>query len=107
MDWSVVVLALIIFLHPFHKCLYNFQANPPQFDKAEDLAVLRYLNESSALHTLRQRYAANLIHTYAGRYLIVVNPIQQLPIYTDKVRISVYIFLMKYSMSFILCSLMK
>ncbi|CAG5131741.1 unnamed protein product, partial [Candidula unifasciata] len=61
------------------------KANPPQFDKAEDLAVLRYLNESSALHTIRQRYAASLIHTYAGRYLIVVNPVQQLPIYSDKI----------------------
>ncbi|XP_055861175.1 unconventional myosin-XVIIIa-like isoform X2 [Biomphalaria glabrata] len=61
------------------------KANPPQFDRAEDLSVLRYLNESSALHTLRQRYAVNLIHTYAGPHLVVVNPIQQLPIYVDKI----------------------
>lgn len=61
------------------------KANPPQFDRAEDLATLRYLNESSALHTLRQRYAGNLIHTYAGPHLIIFNPMQQLPIYADKI----------------------
>ncbi|BFZ18652.1 hypothetical protein BsWGS_21691 [Bradybaena similaris] len=61
------------------------KANPPQFDRTEDLAFLRYLNESSVLHTLRQRFAANLIHTYAGPHLLVINPMQQLPVYGDKV----------------------
>ncbi|XP_048583145.1 unconventional myosin-XVIIIa-like isoform X2 [Nematostella vectensis] len=61
------------------------KANPPQYDRAEDLATLRYLNESSCLHTLRQRYGSNLIHTYAGPNMIVINPQQQLAIYTDKV----------------------
>ncbi|XP_031549200.1 unconventional myosin-XVIIIa-like [Actinia tenebrosa] len=61
------------------------KANPPQYDRAEDLASLRYLNESSCLHTLRQRYGSNLIHTYAGPNLIVINPRQHLAIYTDKV----------------------
>ncbi|KAK3084703.1 hypothetical protein FSP39_017720 [Pinctada imbricata] len=61
------------------------KANPPQFDRAEDLASLRYLNESSALHTLRQRYGANLIHTYAGNSLVVVNPMHPIAIYSDKV----------------------
>merc|ERR1719391_216663 len=42
------------------------KANPPSFDRLEDLAQLRYLNESSVLHTLRQRYVNNLIQTYAG-----------------------------------------
>ena len=65
--------------------LILFQANPPQYDRAEDLASLRYLNESSCLHTLRQRFGSNLIHTYAGPNLIVINPQQQLAIYTDKV----------------------
>ncbi|XP_033101042.1 unconventional myosin-XVIIIa-like [Anneissia japonica] len=37
------------------------KANPPQFDRAEDLGLLPYLNESGVLHTLRQRYASNLI----------------------------------------------
>ncbi|ETE56955.1 hypothetical protein L345_17333, partial [Ophiophagus hannah] len=41
-------------------------ANPPSCDRLEELANLVYLNESSALHTLRQRYGGNLIHTYAG-----------------------------------------
>ncbi|OXU31521.1 hypothetical protein TSAR_014275 [Trichomalopsis sarcophagae] len=61
------------------------KANPPQFDRAEDLSQLRFLNESSVLHTLRQRYASNLIHTYAGESMIVINPIAPLAIYSEKV----------------------
>lgn len=61
------------------------QANPPQFDRAEDLSQLRFLNESSVLHTLRQRYASNLIHTYAGESMIVINPVAPLAIYSEKV----------------------
>ncbi|XP_044261051.1 unconventional myosin-XVIIIa isoform X2 [Tribolium madens] len=62
------------------------KANPPQFDRAEDLAALRHLNESSILHTLRQRYATNLIHTYAGcGTLLVINPMAPLAIYSEKV----------------------
>lgn len=62
------------------------KANPPQFDKTEQLSQIRYLNESSILHTLRQRYASNLIHTYAGDSMIVINPIAPLSIYSEKVR---------------------
>lgn len=62
------------------------KANPPQFDRVEDLSQLRYLNESSVLHTIRQRYGNNLIHTYAGTNMIVVNPMAPLAIYSDKVR---------------------
>jgi myosin-18 len=58
--------------------------NAPQFDRAEDVCQLRFLNESSALHTLRQRYASNLIHTYAGPALIVINPAAPLAAYSDK-----------------------
>ncbi|XP_057663669.1 unconventional myosin-XVIIIa isoform X1 [Diorhabda carinulata] len=62
------------------------KANPPQFDRAEDLASLRHLNESSVLHTLRQRYATNLIHTYAGcSTMLVINPMAPLAIYSEKV----------------------
>ncbi len=63
----------------------SLQANPPQFDRVEDVAGLRYLNESSVLHTLRQRYGSNLIHTYAGQALYIINPMHQLSIYSDKV----------------------
>ncbi len=61
------------------------KANPPGLDKVEDLAQLRYLNESSALHVLRQRYGASLTHTYAGPTMVSVNPMAPLQIYTDKV----------------------
>ncbi|XP_044763545.1 unconventional myosin-XVIIIa isoform X1 [Coccinella septempunctata] len=61
-------------------------ANPPQFDRVEDLTHLRRLNESSVLHTLRQRFAFNLIHTYASNStLIVINPMAPLAIYSEKV----------------------
>ena len=61
------------------------QANPPRYDRAEDLAALRHLNEPSCLHAVRQRYGSSLIHTYAGQILVVLNPVKQLNIYTDKV----------------------
>ncbi|XP_071946563.1 unconventional myosin-XVIIIa-like isoform X2 [Antedon mediterranea] len=61
------------------------KANPPQYDRAEGLGQLPYLNESGVLHTLRQRYASNLIHTFSGRNLLVINPMHSLPIYSDKV----------------------
>eukprot|EP00095_Tigriopus_kingsejongensis_P008531 maker-scaffold81_size397536-snap-gene-1.16 protein:Tk08531 transcript:maker-scaffold81_size397536-snap-gene-1.16-mRNA-1 annotation:"hypothetical protein CB1_000765096" len=60
------------------------KANPSDFDKVEDLAQLRYLNESSALHTLRQRYGNSLIHTFAGPTIISINPMAPLAIYTEK-----------------------
>nr|CAD7196939.1 unnamed protein product [Timema douglasi] len=61
------------------------RANPPQFDHSEDLSQLRYVNESSILHTLRQRYASNLIHTHAGGSMIIINPMAPLAIYSEKV----------------------
>ncbi|XP_078599042.1 unconventional myosin-XVIIIa-like isoform X5 [Branchiostoma floridae x Branchiostoma japonicum] len=61
------------------------KANPTQHDRAEDIASLRYLNESGVLHTLRQRYGSNLIHTYAGPTLLVINPMHPLSVYSDKV----------------------
>ncbi|XP_065055374.1 unconventional myosin-XVIIIa-like isoform X2 [Rhopilema esculentum] len=61
------------------------KANPPQYDRAEDLASLRHLNEAACLHTLRQRFGSNLIHTYGGPNLLVVNPREELGIYNDKV----------------------
>ncbi|XP_059511193.1 unconventional myosin-XVIIIa isoform X6 [Stegostoma tigrinum] len=61
------------------------KANPPTYDRVEDLASLLYLNESNVLHTLRQRYGGNLIHTYAGSNLIVVNPLSSPSMYSEKV----------------------
>lgn len=61
------------------------KANPPQFDKTEDLTTLRYLNESSILHILRQRYGSNLVHSYAGPTMVIINPMTPLSIYSEKV----------------------
>ncbi|XP_034486249.1 unconventional myosin-XVIIIa isoform X1 [Drosophila innubila] len=59
--------------------------NSPALDLAEDICELRYLNEASVLHCLRQRYASNLIHTKAGPTLLVVNPMAPLSLYSEKV----------------------
>nr|XP_056721395.1 unconventional myosin-XVIIIa isoform X2 [Euleptes europaea] len=61
------------------------KANPPSCDRAEDLAGLVYLNESSVLHTLRQRYGGNLIHTYAGPNMVIINPLSSPSMYSEKV----------------------
>ncbi|XP_029028549.1 unconventional myosin-XVIIIa-like isoform X7 [Betta splendens] len=61
------------------------KANPPEFDRAEDLASLQYLNESSVMHSLRQRYGGNLVHTHAGPNMVVVNPISAPSMYSEKV----------------------
>uniref|UniRef100_A0A4W5L0W6 Myosin XVIIIAa n=1 Tax=Hucho hucho TaxID=62062 RepID=A0A4W5L0W6_9TELE len=61
------------------------KANPPSFDRVEDLSSLQYLNESSVMHSLRQRYGGNLIHTRAGPNMVVINPISAPSMYSEKV----------------------
>ncbi|XP_075189539.1 unconventional myosin-XVIIIa [Anomaloglossus baeobatrachus] len=61
------------------------KANPPSHDRVEDLASLVYLNEASVLHTLRQRYGGNLLHTFAGPAMVIMNPMSSPSIYSEKV----------------------
>ncbi|XP_016523875.1 unconventional myosin-XVIIIa-like [Poecilia formosa] len=61
------------------------KANPPLFDRVEDLASLQYLNESSVMHSLRQRYGSNLLHSHAGPNMVVINPISAPSMYSEKV----------------------
>ncbi|XP_068601584.1 unconventional myosin-XVIIIa [Brachionichthys hirsutus] len=61
------------------------KANPPSYDRSQDLASLLYLNESSVMHSLRQRYGGNLIHTYAGPNTVVINPLSTPSMYSEKV----------------------
>ncbi|XP_036196678.1 unconventional myosin-XVIIIa isoform X12 [Myotis myotis] len=61
------------------------KANAPSCDRLEDLASLVYLNESSVVHTLRQRYGASLLHTYAGPSLLVLSPRGAPAVYSEKV----------------------
>ncbi|XP_074119852.1 unconventional myosin-XVIIIa isoform X6 [Sminthopsis crassicaudata] len=61
------------------------KANAPSCDRLEDLASLVYLNESSVLHTLRQRYGASLLHTYAGPSLLILSPRGAPAMYSEKV----------------------
>lgn len=67
------------------RCEDVVNANPAYLDLTEDICRLKHLNETSILHTIRQRYANNLIHTMAGDNLIVVNPMAPLSLYSDKV----------------------
>lgn len=62
--------------------------NPVKMQLVEDLSQLNYLNESSILNVMRSRYTSNLIHTYAGPTMLVINPGSPLNLYTDKVNIS-------------------
>ena len=55
------------------------------FDRVEDLASLQYLNESSVMHSLRQRYGGNLVHTHSGPNMVVINPISAPSMYSEKV----------------------
>ncbi|XP_054650651.1 unconventional myosin-XVIIIa isoform X7 [Dunckerocampus dactyliophorus] len=61
------------------------KANPPSYDRSEDLASLLYLNESSVIHCLRQRYGGNLIHSYAGPNMVIINPLSTPSMYSEKV----------------------
>lgn len=67
---------------------FQRQANPPLFERAEDLASLQYLNESSVMHSLRQRYGGNLVHTHAGPNMVVINPISAPSMHSEKVSCS-------------------
>ncbi|XP_039445242.1 myosin heavy chain, muscle isoform X26 [Culex pipiens pallens] len=61
------------------------QANPPKFEKVEDMADLTYLNEAAVLHNLRQRYYCKMIYTYSGLFCVVINPYKRWPLYTMRV----------------------
>merc|ERR1712226_398697 len=61
------------------------QANPPKFEKCEDMSNLTYLNEASVFHNLDARFKCKLIYTYSGLFCIVVNPYKRYPIYTGTV----------------------
>lgn len=60
------------------------RVNPTKFDRANDMAELTHLNEASVIHNLRARYQSDLIYTYSGLFLVMVNPYCPLPIYTDE-----------------------
>jgi len=59
--------------------------NPPKFDGCEDCAELSYLSEAAVLHNLRKRYTSDIIYTYSGLFLVVINPFKQIPIYSNDI----------------------
>lgn len=62
---------------------FCFERNPSKFDGVEDCAELGYLNEACVLHNLRIRYDSDVIHTYSGLFLVVLNPYKRFPIYNN------------------------
>ena len=64
-------------------------ANPGKFDGASDMSDLSHLNEATVFHNLRKRYECDLIHTYSGLFLVVINPYKWIQIYTEEI-ISIY-----------------
>ncbi|CAJ0933603.1 unnamed protein product, partial [Mesorhabditis belari] len=61
------------------------KANPPKFDRVDDMSDLTYLNEASVLQNLRARYFSSLIYTYSGLFCVVINPYKKLPIYSEEI----------------------
>ncbi|CAH8484327.1 unnamed protein product [Dicrocoelium dendriticum] len=62
------------------------RANPPAFDRIEDLAGLRFINECSVTHVLIQRFGSGQFFTYAsGGNLIAINPMYAADICTSPV----------------------
>ncbi|WAR11053.1 MYS-like protein [Mya arenaria] len=61
------------------------QVNPPKYHMCDDMANMTYLNESSVLNNLRQRYFKGFIYTYSGLFCVAVNPYRRLPIYMDSI----------------------
>ena len=61
------------------------EANPPKFEKCDDMSEMTYLNGPSILHNLRSRFTYKLIYTYSGASCIMINPYKRYPIYTDRV----------------------
>jgi len=59
--------------------------NPPKFDGVEDCAELSHLNEPAVLHNLKKRYEVDIIYTYSGLFLVVLNPYKRLPIYNPEI----------------------
>lgn len=59
--------------------------NPPKFDGVPDCAELSNLSEAAVLHNLRMRYQKDIIYTYSGLFLVVINPYKRLPIYNPEI----------------------
>merc|ERR1712002_524472 len=68
-----------------HKAADVGKANPPKFEKCEDMVNLTFLNDASVFWNLKTRYQAKMIHTYSGLFVVVVNPYKRNPIYTHRV----------------------
>ena len=68
-----------------HKASEVGKVNPPKFEKCEDMVNLTFLNDASVFWNLKTRYAAKMIHTYSGLFVVVVNPYKRYPLYTHRV----------------------
>lgn len=59
-----------------------FERNPGRFDGENDCANLSHLSEATVMYNPKLRYFSDVIHTYSGLFLVVVNPYKRFPIYT-------------------------
>eukprot|EP01121_Diplochlamys_sp_Union-15-3_P003573 TRINITY_DN1350_c0_g4_i1.p1 TRINITY_DN1350_c0_g4~~TRINITY_DN1350_c0_g4_i1.p1 ORF type:complete len:1506 (-),score=394.08 TRINITY_DN1350_c0_g4_i1:40-4557(-) len=64
-----------------NKCYFM---NPPKFDGVEDCSQLTQLHEPAVLYNIRVRYDVDLMHTYSGLFLVILNPYKWIPIYTPE-----------------------
>eukprot|EP00158_Paraphelidium_tribonemae_P009811 Partr_v1_DN28973_c0_g1_i6_m24914 putative class V myosin len=60
-------------------------ANPEVMDCIDDLTDLTYLHEPGVMHTVKMRYAQQIIYTYSGIVLIAVNPFARVPLYSPEI----------------------
>lgn len=71
--------------HVLHVEQNDIEVAQTNVEGLENLAELNYLSEANCIHVLRTRFASSLIHTYAGRHLIVINPVRELKSYSERV----------------------
>ncbi|KAK2155486.1 hypothetical protein NP493_2068g00002 [Ridgeia piscesae] len=62
----------------------NLRQTARSADTEHDLSAMENLNEVSILHVLKERFKHDVIQTYIGDVLIVVNPYKKLDFYGDR-----------------------
>eukprot|EP00927_Polykrikos_kofoidii_P073535 TRINITY_DN6956_c0_g2_i1.p1 TRINITY_DN6956_c0_g2~~TRINITY_DN6956_c0_g2_i1.p1 ORF type:complete len:2009 (+),score=324.79 TRINITY_DN6956_c0_g2_i1:72-6098(+) len=70
---------------PVEKVATLAAVNKDELLGVEDICTLSSVSYGAMLHTVRERYARQEIHTRVSRILIAVNPFEKLPIYSSQV----------------------
>lgn len=64
--------------------VYHWQSHNVKRSGVDDMVLLPKISEDAIAENLRKRYMEDVIFTYIGPVLIVVNPFKQMPYFTDK-----------------------